>query len=293
LVGGGLAGVAGNSVKFGGNGTSARFNLGSSSATGSWYFSFLVRLTDITGLSAGGIFWAGFNNSSGSQTTTPNTVGTRVVARAAGGGYQIGLDKTSGATGQFVFDPRVFTTNDTLLLVGGYTFNPATTTDDVSELWINPPASTFGLASPPPATLASSATNDLSQIASFVLFNRNVAEPAVILADEVRVGASWATRERDPLARLPHRVAVGASWASVTPPAEVGAAPALILSQFGNTSVLAWLTNAPGFLLEASPALSDANSWAGVIAPVYLVGGQFVVTNNMAGGNLFYRLRKP
>jgi len=105
-----------------------------------------------------------------------------------------------------------------------------------------------------------------------VLFNRNSAEPAVIIADEVRVGASWA---------------------SVTPPAEIQAAPALNLTRAGNPSVLSWTTNAPGFLLEATPALSDFNSWAGVIAPVYLIGDQFVVTNSAAGASVFYRLRKP
>jgi hypothetical protein len=53
------------------------------------------------------------------------------------------------------------------------------------------------------------------------------------------------------------------------------------------------MTNAPGFLLETTPALSNSNAWAGVSAPVYLIGGQFVVTNTSAGGSLFYRLWKP
>jgi hypothetical protein len=112
----------------------------------------------------------------------------------------------------------------------------------------------------------------LGSVASFVLFNRSAAEPAVVLADELRVGVSW----------------VG-----VTPPAAGGVAPALSLNQLGNTSVLAWSTNAPGFLLESKTVLADTVPWVGLNVLVYPTGGQFVVTNGTAGGNLFYRLRKP
>jgi hypothetical protein len=269
---GGLSGPSGNSVAFGGNGMSARFNPGTNTASGTWFYSFIARLANITGLSSSGVFWAGFNNSSGTQTTTPMVVGTRVVTRSATGGFNVGLDKSSGTPADFVFSPAVFTTSNVIFLVGSYTFNSGSTTDDVSQLWINPPASAFGQAAAPPATLTNSAGTDLSGIASFVLFNRDSAEPAAIIADEVRVGTSWA---------------------SVTPPAEIQTAPALNISRSGTTSVLSWTTNAPGFLLEATPALANSNSWAGVIAPVYLIGNQFVVTNNAAGGNLFYRLQNP
>ena len=272
LVGGGLAGVRGNSVRFGGNGTSARFNLDTSSASGSWYYSFLVRLPDITGLSASGIFWAGFNNSSGSQTTTPTSVGTRVVTKAAGGGYQLGLDKTTGLTGQFVFDSTVFTTNDTLFLVGRYTFNSGSTTDDVAQLWINPPASTFGLAVPPPATLTSTASNDLSQIASFVLFNRNVAEPANIIADEIRIGQSWA---------------------SVTPPAAAGSPPTLNLSRAGVNVVLAWTLNAEGYLLESTTANPVSGPWSPIVGAVYVSNAEFAMTNGIGAASRYYRLNQP
>ena len=271
LVGGGLAAVRGNSVRFGGNGTSARFNLGTNSTSGSWYFSFLVRLTDITGLSASGIFWAGFNNSSGAQTTTPTTVHTRVVTKASGGGYQVGLDKSTGLAGQFVFDPTVFTTNDTLFLVGCYTFNPGTTTDDVSQLWINPPVSSFGLANATAATLSSTATNDISQIASFVLFNRRTDEPAQIIADEVRVGQSWA---------------------SVTPPATVISPPSLNLLRAGSNAVLSWSTNAGGYLLESASDVVSV-SWSPIIGPVYIPGAEYTMTNGIGGTSRYYRLNQP
>jgi hypothetical protein len=270
----GLDGPSGNSVKFGGNGTSARFNVGTNATSGTWYYSFIVKLTDISTLNSGGVFWAAFNNSAGTQTTTPTSLATRLVTRSAAGGFNIGLDKSSGLTGSFVWAPTVFTTNDSIFIVGSYTFNSGTTSDDVSQLWVNPPASTFGLAAAPAATLISTATADIPSavIASFVLFNRNPNEPAGIIADEVRVGSSWA---------------------SVTPPAEVPTPPALTISRSGNTSVLSWTTNAPGFVLEAAAALADPNLWGAVGTPVYVIGGQFVVTNTTASGNNFYRLRKP
>ena len=268
LVGGGLAGVSGNSVTLGGNGTSARFNLGTASTTGSWYYSILVRLANITGLSSSGVFWAGFNNSSGSQTTTPTAVGTRVVTKAAGSGYQVGLDKNSGVTSLFVFDPAVHTTNDTIFLVGCYTF---TSTNDFSQLWVNPPAASFGLANPPPATLISTNGGNLSQIASFVLFNRNAAEPAQIIADEIRIGQSLA---------------------SVTPPAAVIAPPSLNLSIFGNYLALTWATNAEGYLLESAPDLI-AGPWSPVIGAVYVSGANYMLTNGIGTSPVYYRLDQP
>src|SRR5262249_30098827 len=127
LAAGALAGPSGNSVKFGSNGMSARFNLRTNVTSGTWYFSMIVRLTDISTLNSSGVFWAGFNNSAGTQTTTPTAVSTRVVTRSAAGGFNIGLDKSSGTAPNFVFVAPVFTTNDTLFIVGSYTFNSAAT----------------------------------------------------------------------------------------------------------------------------------------------------------------------
>ena len=147
----GLAGAAGNSVQFGGftsGGTSARFNLGTNATSGTWYYSMAFRLTDISTLNSGGVFWAGFNNSAGAQAGVPTAVVTRLVTRSATGGFNVGLDKSSGTTGSFVFSPELFTTNDTIFVVGSYTFNTGTTSDDLSQMWINPAASSFGLANP-------------------------------------------------------------------------------------------------------------------------------------------------
>ena len=272
----GLAASTGNSVKFGGNGMSARFNFGATLTSGTVYFSFLAKLTDISTLNSSGVFWAGFNNSTVTQSTTPVTVGTRVLTKSATGGYQIGLDKTSGNAAGFVFATNVFTTAQTVFLVGSYTFNPAATNDDVSQLWINPSPATLGSPTPPTATLINTATNDIGNgagpIASFVLFNRNAAEPAQIIADEVRIGTNWA---------------------SVTPPAIPPAPPTLNATLAAGKILLAWTTNAPDFTLESAAALTNGFSWSVVGAPVNVIGSQFVVTNNASGAGSFFRLRWP
>ena len=272
LAGGGLAGLSGNSVKFGGNGMSARFNLRTNVTTGTWYYSFLVRLADISTLNASGVFWAGFNNSAGTQATTPTIVGTRVVTRSTAGGFNIGLDKSSGAAANFVFVPPAFTTNDTLFIVASYTFNSGATNDDVSQMWVNPPPSSFGLASAPSADLTNSAGGDISAIASFVLFNRNANEPAGVIADELRIGPSWA---------------------SVTPPAEPPVVPTLSIAHIGPTNVLSWTTNAPGYLLESAQALGSTSFWSSVSDLVFVGSDQFLVTNTSPAGATFYRLRLP
>ncbi len=185
----GLAPSTGGGALFGGNGTSARFNLGTTITSGTVYYSFLFNVVDATAMSSSGVFWFGFNNASGTQTTTPTTVGTRVITKANGSGFQIGLDKSSGSTPSFVFDPTVYNLNSTILIVGSYTFNTGTTLDDVSQLWLNP--TSLGGADPGGA-LSSVAGTDLGAIASVVLFERNAAEPKAADFDELRVGTSFA-----------------------------------------------------------------------------------------------------
>ncbi|HZV34943.1 MAG TPA: hypothetical protein VFB72_10255, partial [Verrucomicrobiae bacterium] len=222
------------------------------------------------GLSSSGVFWAGFNNTSGSQTTTPTTIATRVYTRAAGGGYNLGLSKSTSTAADFVWDNTVHSANETIFLVGGYTFNTASTNDDVASLWINPAAATFGNAFAPAPTLTSSVGGDVNSgvIASFVLFNRSASEPAKGIFDELRIGTSWA---------------------SVTPPAQQP--PWLNFAVNGTNLILSWSTNSTGFTLQSSPSLLSSNNWSAVSAPVTVVNGQYMVTNPISGGTQFFRLQ--
>ena len=76
-----------------------------------------------------------------------------------------------------------------IFVVGGYTFNPASTNDDVVSLWINPNPSSFGSGNPPTASLTTASGNDISslKIASFVFFQRSSTQPAAVLAHGVGI----------------------------------------------------------------------------------------------------------
>ena len=197
----GLATSIGNSATYGGLGFTGRISAGSVLNTGTVYYSFALRVTEIGSLGAGGGWWAGFNNTlSGSQDTQPSQIGTRLIAKAVTGGFQIGLDKSSGQTGSFIYDPTIFDTDDIIFIVGSYTFNSGSTADDESRMWINPAPSSFGLPVAPSTLLISTTGTDLGgtganaqQVGSFIIRQGNsTLVPAAVIADELRIDTTWA-----------------------------------------------------------------------------------------------------
>jgi hypothetical protein len=70
-------------------------------------------------------------------------------------------------------------------------------------------------------------------------------------------------------------------------------APTLFITLSGNNAVFYWPANAAGFVLEHKNSLAVPNGWTLVSpAPVTTNGFQYV-TNTVAPGNNFYRLRHP
>jgi hypothetical protein len=189
----GLAPASGNSITFGGLGLTNRIPLGAAFTTGSLYYSFAFKVTDLGGLNATGGFMAGFNNSTGSVANQPTLIAARLVTRVSGTGFQVGVDKSSGQGASFVFADTIFNLDETIFVVGSYTFNSGSTTDDEARLWVNPSPSTFGLESAPAGFLSSVATNDLTPLASFLFRQGNAAAvPGVVVADELRIDTTWA-----------------------------------------------------------------------------------------------------
>src|SRR5581483_7776279 len=87
----GLAPSSGNAVKFGGidsGGMAARFSeaTGTLATSNTLYYSFIFQVVATNGLSTTTPFWAGFNNSAGSQAGLPTSVGTRINCKIANGG---------------------------------------------------------------------------------------------------------------------------------------------------------------------------------------------------------------
>jgi len=202
----GLLPSTGLSIRLVTNGNSVRFSFPAAASNGPIYFSFALRVEDVgqtLGIGPiGGGFWAGFNNTAGTQPGTPTIVGTKVLTRAttnsAGardGGYNLGMVKASTTASDFVWDSRRFTSNDIVFIVGCYTFvTLANTTDDLSKLWINPAPATFGAAGEPAPDLTSTKGTDLLPIASFVFLQRNRpdVQPSSSICDELRIGNTWA-----------------------------------------------------------------------------------------------------
>jgi hypothetical protein len=97
----GLAPSTGNSITYGGLGLTDRIPLGQTITSGTLYYSFAFKITDLGGLTATGGFMAGFNNSTGTVTNQPTAIATRVVTKLNGTGFQVGVDKTLGQGGIF------------------------------------------------------------------------------------------------------------------------------------------------------------------------------------------------
>jgi hypothetical protein len=276
----GLQASSGNSAAFYGgvSGPSARFVLKTNLTSGSVYYSMAIKVTDLGSLGTSGGFMAAFNDSTGTQGSTPSIVAAALQTRKDVTGYDLGIKKASGGS---VFDTTAHAVGETVFVVASYTFVNGTTNDDIAQLWINPNPSDFGTANSPTPTLTTSGGGDLtntsasvSQIASFVLFQRGAGsaalQPGTTIADELRVGTSWA---------------------SVTPPAGLQVIPTLNISLQASTVVLSWTTNASGFTLQAASVLAT-NGWGSIGVSPVVIGDQYVVTNGLGNTNTFYRLKK-
>lgn len=270
----GLLPSIGNSIRFGGLGKSARlsFPTGNPVTGGTLYYSFAFQVLDTTGLSSTGVFIAGFNNSIGTQTSQPSVVGTRLYIHATNGGFNLGVSKNSSASTDWVWDPRTFTANQILFVIGSYTFNSSNSTDDVSKMWINVNSANFGGTVEPPTTLITTNGSDIggNQIASFVFLQRAANEPPSMIADELRIGTTWG---------------------AVTP------FPAVVLTsltRLGNGAFQFSYTNGSGrsYSVYATTNLID---WSSLGAAAQTSSGQYRFTDSNATGFLrrFYQLRSP
>jgi len=274
LVVPGLAGTVGNSIQFGGLGKSVRFSLptGGPITDGTLYYSFATQVIDTNGLRDSGIFVAGFNNTPGPQPNQPTVIGTRVYLRCTASGFNIGVSKNSSISSEWVWDSRTFNTNDTLFLVGSYTFNPASTNDDVVKLWINPDFNTFGSGVAPAPSIVASNGTDISgyKIASFIFVQRSASQPALMYADELRIGRTWA---------------------DVTPPTVI---TLIEPEKITNGSFrFRYTNNSPfGFNVYASTNLSE---WSAIGSAPLIAPGLYQFTDNAATNSprRFYRLRSP
>ncbi len=160
--------------------------------SGTVYYSFALRVDQLTGSNnTNGGWLLGLNNSGNVPQASNPTVGmARMQARidpADGTKFQLGVFNVN-ATAALMNAQMLpsLTVGQTYFIVAGYTFNP-NAGDDVASLWINP--GSLG-ATTPPAPVATHTGNDTGQIASILL--RQSPAPYLTL-DELRVGTDWAS----------------------------------------------------------------------------------------------------
>ena len=172
-------------------GVMGRLTLGFTTTTGSVYFSFLLKVTDLSAIDTSGTqnnFFAGFGDTTGNQNATLLRAATRIYTKRSGTGFNLGVARNSNTSSQWVFDTTQRNTNDTLFVVGSYNYDNHT-----ANLWINPLSSTFRAASAPSPTITATQGSDLNAngVRAFVLGCRTNGPPGC-LVDELRAGSTWA-----------------------------------------------------------------------------------------------------
>ncbi|MEO6434320.1 MAG: PEP-CTERM sorting domain-containing protein [Tepidisphaeraceae bacterium] len=201
-----------NAVNFGGAGSSPRLaftsidNAGDGSARPA-YFSIAFQITDLSATNAAGGLLAGFNNTRGSQSTNPSTVGAALFVKASGGGFVMGILEQGTDATQATYDTTVLNLNQTYFVVGKYTIfgtvntgGATPTTDDTAEIWINPLSSTFGGGDPLGSLIAVNPRSDVptnltdgNRTIQTILLRQGTGNSATnIVFDELRVGTTYA-----------------------------------------------------------------------------------------------------
>jgi hypothetical protein len=85
--------------------------------------------------------------------------------------------------------------------------------------------------------------------------------------------------------------ALAASYAA-GPDALLAPVPNLVAQISGNSSLLSWPLNAPGFVLETTTSLDSGAGWTMVTNSPVLQNGQHIVTLPLSNAIQFFRLRK-
>jgi len=184
----------------------ARINLPAAAASGTVYYSMVVRATDLTtfstsglaGITTTGSFFAGFSNTPGAGTSISSAGAPLLVHRDPNnaGKFQLGVGVATGNAFRQFDTAHSYGTSDTLFVVGSYNL-VAGSDNDSANLYV------FADGAPVPQTepLTPNASSgpaqgtggDLAtgQIVAFFLRN-NSLEPDHFQIDDLRVDTSWA-----------------------------------------------------------------------------------------------------
>ena len=173
----------------------ARLDLQTNGSSGTFYYSFLLKLTDISAVpttSTNNPF-AGFSDTAGAQPQQLGRIGTRILTKRINEKFVLGLARNN-TVADFVYDTTERNVNDVLFIVRSYELVGGTTN---VNLWINPDTNTFGAATAPAPTLSASTYSTTTGalngngVRSFAILCQFATAPSGII-DELRVEKTWA-----------------------------------------------------------------------------------------------------
>jgi hypothetical protein len=173
------------------SGAATRLGIGDQITSGTVYYSFVMRATELTGSNntIGGFFIALNNTGDADTTQSPTVAMARIQSRidaADPAKFNIGIFNNRAAGAGDSSWSGGLTVGQDVFIVAAYTMDPAG--PDISRMWINP--TNLGDPDPPAATLTDTgAGNEVAMMAS--IFLRQSPAPHLRL-DELRVGRTWA-----------------------------------------------------------------------------------------------------
>jgi arylsulfatase A-like enzyme len=188
-----LPASTGNSIAFYSTaGKSARLNLNAAVTGGRAYYSFILKITDISAVSASPAdnFFSCFSDDPNPQPNLLARGGAKILTMQSGDGYVLGIGKSTVAT-DYVYDTKVYHTNEVLFVVASY---ERTGNGTIANLWINPSPATFGASAPPAPTVTcttgTQADLNANGVRAFVIACQRPSAPTGVL-DELRIGTDW------------------------------------------------------------------------------------------------------
>jgi hypothetical protein len=161
--------ATGNSVALAGTGSDTLLPF-TDTTSGEIYASFLIKVTDLTGISTtGSSYFASFSNAA-------NAYSGKIWIKTNGTQFQYGISTTT-VTADIVWSPNLYNVNTTQYLVLGYNF-----TNNILALYENPTIG--GSAS---ASVSATIAPGLTSIANFIFRQDNATSTPAMTLDELSI----------------------------------------------------------------------------------------------------------
>lgn len=161
--------ATGNSVAFAGTGSDTLLPF-TDSTSGDIYASFLIKVSDLTGISpTGSTYFATFSNAT-------NVYSGKIWIKLNGTQFQYGISATTAAA-DIVWSPNLYNINTTQYLVLGYNF-----TNNLLALYENP---TIGGSAN--ATVSATPATALTSIANFIFRQDGATSTPAMTLDELSI----------------------------------------------------------------------------------------------------------